>query len=81
MQDAQMQINEIPFFDNSTNTAGCCPKFNPRDGTVENCILDGKRFVRATTKSAIHLPFDVGRVFTGMQRSIEDAAALLDATV
>ncbi len=71
-----MQTNVTPVFDDSVNTTGCCPKFNPEGWDSRLLHFKDKRFVRATTKSAMHVPLNMGRVFTRVQGHIEDAAAL-----
>lgn len=70
-----MQINEVPKTDTSINTTGCCPKFNPAgwDGRVLH--FKEKPFVRATTKSALHVPLNMGSVFGRVLGKIEDANA------
>lgn len=70
-----MQINGLPAFDTSVNTTGCCPKFNPRGWDNVTLHFKDKKFVRAVTKSAMHVPLNMDQVFTRVQEHIEDADA------
>lgn len=69
-----MQTNDFPRYDTSENTTGCCPRFNPAGWDNQQLHFENKKFVRATTRSAMHIPWDMGRVFTRVQQHIEDAA-------
>jgi hypothetical protein len=70
-----MQTNELPRLDDSVNTTGCCPKFNPEGWDGQELHFRDKPFLRATTKSAMHIPVNMGRVFARVQGHIEDAGA------
>lgn len=70
-----MQTNSLPHYDISENSTGCCPRFNPQGWDNQTLRFDEKLFVRATTKSALHIPLDMGRVFSRVQRHLEDSGA------
>lgn len=70
-----MQINALPYYDDSVNLTGCCPKFNPEGWDGEELHFDEKEFIRATTMSLCHIPFNMGRVFRRVQGHIEAADA------
>ena len=70
-----MQRNALPHYDDSVNTTGCCPKFNPEGWDGQELHFDEKEFIRATTKSLMHIPMNMGRVFSRVQGHIEDADA------
>jgi len=70
-----MQTNEFPRNDASENTTGCCPRFKPKGWDNQRLHFENKTFVRATTRSAMHIPWNMGRVFTRVQERIEDAGA------
>lgn len=70
-----MQRNALPRYDDSVNTTGCCPKFNPQGWDGQELHFDNKDFVRATTKSLMHIPLNMGRVFSRVQGHIEVADA------
>lgn len=66
-----MHTNALPLYDDSINTTGCCPKFNPDGWDGQTLHFDRKPFLRATTKSALHIPINMGKVFARVQRKIE----------
>lgn len=70
-----MQVNTIPKSDMSEDTTGCCPRFDPRGWDSQTLHFRDQLCVRATTKSALHIPINMGRVFTRVQENIEDADA------
>jgi hypothetical protein len=75
-----MEINAFPPNDISDNTTGCCPRFNPVGWDNQTLHFRDKLFVRATTRSAMHVPWNMGRVFTRVQGHIADAGAADPAT-
>ena len=75
-----MQTNSIPNYDVSENTTGCCPRFNPEGWDNQKIHFENKKFVRATTRSAMHVPLNMGSVFTRVQKHIEEADAADPAT-
>ncbi len=70
-----MQTNAVPHYDDSVNTTGCCPRFNPEGWDGQELHFENKPFIRATTRSALHVPIDMGRVFQRVQRHIDNADA------
>ncbi len=68
-----MNKNALPHYDDSVNTTGCCPKFNPEGWDGQELHFDNKTFIRATTKSLMHMPLNMGRVFSRVQSHIVDA--------
>jgi hypothetical protein len=75
IKEAKMETNALPHYDDSINTTGCCPRFNPEgwDGTALH--FDNKRFIRATTKAVMHVPLDMGHVFERVQGHLAAAGA------
>lgn len=71
-----MEINALPFYDQSDNPTNCCPRFKPEGWDNQDLHFRNKRFVKATTKSVMHLPIDMGKVFARTMQAIEDADAL-----
>jgi hypothetical protein len=71
----QMKKNALPHYDDSVNTTGCCPKFNPEGWDGQELHFENKDFIRATTKSLLHIPVDMGSVFNRVQSRIVDADA------
>ncbi|MBW4706190.1 hypothetical protein KX928_00155 [Roseobacter sp. YSTF-M11] len=70
-----MQTNALPVMDMSANTTGCCPRFDPRGWDGRHLHFKNKPFVRATTRSLLHVPVNMGKVFTRVQGHIEPAGA------
>jgi hypothetical protein len=70
-----MQTNALPHYDDSDNTTGCCPRFNPEGWDGQDLHFRDKAFVRATTKSAMHVPLNMGNVFARVHRHLQDAGA------
>ena len=70
-----MDTNVLPRIDMSTSETGCCPKFNPEGWDSQHLHFKDKLFVRATTRSLLHIPINMGSVFTRVQKRIEEAAA------
>ena len=70
-----MQTNALPRYDDSINTTGCCPKFNPDGWDGQELHFKNKDFVRATTISFMHVPLNMGRVFQRVLSAIEKAGS------
>jgi len=70
-----METNILPKIDMSNTPTGCCPRFNPEAWEGRHLHFVDKPFVRATTRALLHVPIDMGRVFTRVQEHIEDADA------
>ncbi|MDG4875331.1 hypothetical protein P9273_09500 [Mesorhizobium sp. WSM4935] len=70
-----MRTNETPHYDASVNTTGCCPKFNPGGWDDQELHLTDKPFVRATTRSVMHVPVNMGSVFARVNEHIDAAAS------
>jgi hypothetical protein len=71
-----MEPNALPKYDQSVNTTGCCPRFNPEGWDGAELHFRDKPFLRAETLSALHIPLNMGKVFTRVLGHIEDAAAM-----
>ena len=65
-----MQLNTVPHYDTSDNTTGCCPRFHPDGWDEQTLHFKDKLFVRATTKSVMHVPVNMGAVFSRVQKAI-----------
>ena len=70
-----MHVNQIPHYDQSVNTTGCCPKFNPEGWDGQELHFKDKPFARAETRSALHIPLNMGSVFARVQGAIEKVGA------
>ncbi len=70
-----MRTNALPHFDDSDNTTGCCPRFNPAGWDGQELHFSDKAFVRATTRSVMHVPLDMGKVFARVNGHLREAGA------
>lgn len=70
-----MRVNALPHFDDSDNTTGCCPRFHPEGWDGQELHFKDKAFVRATTRSAMHLPLNMGKVFARVHAHLLKAGA------
>lgn len=73
-----MQTNKVPHYDSSVNITGCCAKFDPKGWDDQKLHFKDKPFVRATTKSVMHIPVNMGSVFSRVQKHIEQAGGFDD---
>jgi len=71
-----METNQTPFYDQSENTTGCCPRFKPEGWDDQALHFEGKTFARAKTRSLMHIPLNMGSVFTKTFTAIENAGAV-----
>jgi hypothetical protein len=60
----------------SVNTTGCCPKFNPEGWDAQDLHFRDKRFVRATTRSLMHIPINMGTVFARVQDHLQKVSSI-----
>ncbi|WP_227271938.1 hydrolase [Roseobacter weihaiensis] len=70
-----MQTNALPKMEISAPQTGCCPRFDPTGWEGRHLHFQNKLFVCATTRSLLHVPINMGRVFTRVQGHIEDSGA------
>lgn len=73
-----MEINQLPPYDPSDNSTGCCPRFNPAGWDGRELHFRDKLFVSAKTKSIAHVPLNMGTVFRNTFEAIERAGARND---
>ena len=66
-----MKVNALPRYDDSVNTTGCCPKFNPDGWDDRHLHFESKKFLRATTRSFMHVPLNMDRVFRRVQGKLQ----------
>ena len=75
MHDVDVGADQLPRMDMSDVPTGCCPRFDPKGWDGLKLRFDNKLFVRALTRSLLHVPLNMGTVFTRVQSHIEDAGA------
>lgn len=64
-------INHVPARDMSKSLTGCCAPFNPTDWDDQVFQFKDKLFVRAVTKSFLHMPINMSSV---MKKVMSDIA-------
>lgn len=70
-----MKTNELPKIDQTDNPTRCCPRFNPEGWDGQDLHFRDKPFVRAATISAMHIPLNMGSVFSRVQKHMEKVGA------
>lgn len=70
-----MRTNALPHFDDSDNPTGCCPRFDPAGWDGQELHFRDKAFVRATTRSLLHVPIDMGKVFARVHGHLRESGA------
>jgi hypothetical protein len=70
-----MDVNRTPAYDRSDNPTGCCPRFKPEGWDGQQLRFAEKPFIRARTKSLLHVPLDMEAVFKRTFEAIERACA------
>lgn len=70
-----MKTNALPRYDMSDNPTGCCPRFHPEGWDGQDLHFENKLFVRAKTKSLLHVPINMAQVYKKTSDAIENAHA------
>jgi len=70
-----MDTNALPDMNMDAPGTARCPKFDPIGWDGRHLSFHDQPFVRATTRSLVHDPFNMGQVLTRVQGHIEDAGA------
>ena len=70
-----MDINTLPKYDMSDNPTNCCPRFKSEGWDDQELHFKDKLFVKAKTRSILHIPINMGSVFPKTFQAIEKADA------
>lgn len=70
-----MDTNRLPPRHEDDNPTGCCPRFHPKDWMDVTLHFRDKPFVRAETRSIMHVPLNMGAVFSRVTERIAAADA------
>jgi hypothetical protein len=70
-----MDRNMLPAIDMTDNPTGCCPRFHPEGWDSQDLHFSDKLFVRAVTRSVLHVPINMGSVFARVHKAIDAAKA------
>ena len=77
-----MQTNQTPHYDMTENPTNCCPRFKAEAWDNQTLHFENKHFVRVKTKSLMHIPVNMGFVFSKTYKAMQDADAVdLDQTL
>lgn len=73
-----MQTNRLPKYDMSDNPTNCCPRFNPSGWDDQELHFKDKLFIKAKTRSILHIPINFGSVFKQTLSDMEQSNAYSD---
>jgi len=73
-----MEVNALPSYDMADNPMDCCPRFDPKPWDGKDLHFNAKPFVKAKTRSFLHIPLNMGSVFKRTFDAIEQADAHSD---
>lgn len=68
-------INRLPKQDVANSPTGCCPEFKPGDWDGQTFQFKDKLFLKASSRSFLHMPLNLGSVFTKAMAQISAANA------
>jgi hypothetical protein len=68
--------SNLPLLDMSTSTTGCCPKFNPSEWDGKVFEFKNKPFIKDQTVSFMHIPLNMSKVMTRLQKTAENHKAV-----
>jgi len=58
--------------------SGCCPKFDPTQWDKQEVNFDNKLFVKGKTRSFLHIPLNMGKMYKELFGAIKSSNAELD---
>ena len=73
-----METNALPKYDMSDNPTNCCPRFRPERWDDQKLSFKEKLFVKAKTRSILHIPVNIGSVYPKTFADIKAANAHSD---
>lgn len=65
----------LPSMDLSDNPTGCCPRFHAEPWDHQDFTLEGMKFIKASTRSFLYMPLNMGSVMARTQKDIDAAGA------
>ncbi len=65
----------LPPMDLSDNPTGCCPRFHAEPWDNRDFSLEGLKFIKASTRSFLFVPLDMGKVMGRLQKDVDAAGA------
>lgn len=71
-----VKTNALPKYDMSDNPTNCCPRFKSEGWDEQDLHFKDKLFVKAKTRSILHIPLNMNTVFPNVLGAIENAGAI-----
>jgi hypothetical protein len=71
-------LNHVPVIDTSKSTTGCCTLIDPKEWDQQTFTFKDKLFAKASVRSFMHMPLNMGSVMTKTQAAIDAANARVD---
>ncbi len=68
---------KLPNTYTDRNETGCCAVPNIKDWDKKELKFENKKFIRSYTRSLLHVPLNMGKIMTKLQRTAEEAGALM----
>lgn len=70
--------NHVPPIDLTKSTTGCCTLIEPEEWDGQTIVFDDKLFAKATVRSFMYVPLNMGSVMKKTQAKIDAANARVD---
>ncbi|MBU0596607.1 hypothetical protein KJ641_02710 [Patescibacteria group bacterium] len=70
-----MQPNELPKMNMDKSETKCCPKFDPTGWDGQTIVFDNKLFAKTKTRSFMHFPLGLDKMYKNICKKIEDEKA------
>ena len=70
-----LTFSDIPLLNPNDSKTGCCPEFQPDRWDGKYFLLDHEQFARASSRSFLYMPLNLGSVMTRAQAKIVKAHA------
>jgi hypothetical protein len=70
-----MAQSTLPKFNMDNSETGCCPRFDAEPWRNQEITFKDRLFVRAKTVNFLHIPLNIGSVFTRTMAKIQAAGA------
>lgn len=68
-------VNRLPERNTAVSPTGCCPEFDPKAWDGQSFQFNNKLFMKVTTRSFLHVPFNMGSVMKKAMQAVDAAGA------
>lgn len=72
-------VNPLPIIDVNNTETGCCPIFDPAPWDEKTFEFEELLFAKASTRSFMNIPLNLGKVFTKVQDAINAVQANVES--